>query len=226
MKTATHTGTCQLCGREQKLPGELLSKHGYAVEWSMFVGTCPGSDHLPFELSINLVDAAIARALVASYAYRTNADETEALTSTVWVHEYTKDARGRGDYQWRLLRVADVSFAPYAPASIDTWTGADGKMHRSSYYGDGSTVAAFNKRRAEYLRREAETQERYIEWQQRRIKRWAPDASKLKPVVEDARTFCSGSGEYLGQGYIKCPNCKLRRRTTRTGIMPKHEEVR
>lgn len=46
---ATHVGICQICGREQKLPGGRLSVHGYTVERGWFEGVCPGSGHLPFE---------------------------------------------------------------------------------------------------------------------------------------------------------------------------------
>lgn len=47
----THKGHCQLCGRVQALDNNTraVAKHGYTVEYSYFVGVCPGSGHLPLE---------------------------------------------------------------------------------------------------------------------------------------------------------------------------------
>lgn len=49
----THTGACQACGRDSALniATQFVAKHGYEVH-GVFVGTCPGSDRLPAQLSI------------------------------------------------------------------------------------------------------------------------------------------------------------------------------
>jgi hypothetical protein len=60
-KKATHRGTCQCCGRLQKLPGGLLSKHGYTVDWGYFNGVCWGAHHQPLELDRKILDGAILR---------------------------------------------------------------------------------------------------------------------------------------------------------------------
>lgn len=60
--SATHYGHCQACGRRQKLPKGKLSLHGYVVRWSHFLGDCPGSKELPFEVSKDLIERYIAYA--------------------------------------------------------------------------------------------------------------------------------------------------------------------
>lgn len=56
-RTHTHTGHCQLCDRSQAINVKtgMIAKHGYSVDWSQFVGVCPGSDHLPYEKSADLI---------------------------------------------------------------------------------------------------------------------------------------------------------------------------
>jgi hypothetical protein len=54
-KKATHIGSCQACGRVQKLPGDVLSKHGYHVQWRIFVGECPGCGHRSYEQNCSLI---------------------------------------------------------------------------------------------------------------------------------------------------------------------------
>jgi hypothetical protein len=56
---ATFIGECQLCGRVQKLPHNLLAHHGYKVEWNMFNGICNGSKQQPYQLSCQLIIDAI-----------------------------------------------------------------------------------------------------------------------------------------------------------------------
>src|SRR4051812_45222720 len=62
IKKATHAGHCQVCGHLQRLPGDRLSKHGYTVQLGCFQGTCFGSEHLPFQKDISLIERAIEQA--------------------------------------------------------------------------------------------------------------------------------------------------------------------
>ncbi len=82
MKTkATHNGTCQACGRRhaatlvtynrrrddghfQEVTERWVAKHGYAVIWNTFQGTCQGSDEQPMEDSHALADK-VCEALTA-----------------------------------------------------------------------------------------------------------------------------------------------------------------
>tara|TARA_R110000868_G_scaffold19939_6_gene85041 strand:- start:2688 stop:3326 length:639 start_codon:yes stop_codon:yes gene_type:complete len=55
-RTATHSGTCQACGRQHAVNVKTgkLAKHGYTVDWGFFNGTCQGSGHLPLQQDIKL----------------------------------------------------------------------------------------------------------------------------------------------------------------------------
>lgn len=58
----THTGHCQLCDNSQAIgvASNRIAKHGYTKRWGFFSGTCPGSDHQPYELSADLLPERIA----------------------------------------------------------------------------------------------------------------------------------------------------------------------
>lgn len=54
MATHTHTGTCQVCGRQQAAKnngGRTIAKHGYTVEFGWFTGVCAGSGAQALEIS-------------------------------------------------------------------------------------------------------------------------------------------------------------------------------
>lgn len=54
--SATHSGTCQICGRAHKvsLSDGTLAKHGYNV-YGQFMNECSGSDRLPYEKDNRLI---------------------------------------------------------------------------------------------------------------------------------------------------------------------------
>jgi hypothetical protein len=179
---ATHFGTCQLCGRQQKLPGGRLSNHGYTVEWSMFQGICPGSHGLPFEQSIDLIERAITTAENNAHDLRMQADATEQLTETFWMAEWEPAKfAGRhtipGRYVWRIY------LAEHMSDDGVFYTDGAGKRKRHALYGPHGktdTIVAANAKRAEAYRKDAEAHTRYAEWQKARIANWKP--STLKEV--------------------------------------------
>jgi hypothetical protein len=182
---ATHNGQCQLCGREQKLPNGRLSLHGYAVKWSEFIGTCPGSKHLPYEQSCNLIAEAIERVTHTITRLNDLAVEAAAETGFVWVHEYVK-AVGTSrrhytpsHYVWRKLPVAEVVVGYQT-----TWTGLDGKRASThtynSYTDDADFVRFFNGKRSEAFLRDAASHTSYLNWLNKRLAGWK--LQDLKPV--------------------------------------------
>lgn len=58
MRKATHSGTCQCCGRIQAVTSRGTAKHGYTKDalHGFFQGTCAGSDEQPIEVSTDLLD--------------------------------------------------------------------------------------------------------------------------------------------------------------------------
>ena len=61
MTKHTHTGTCQLCGRNHAVNNAtgLLAKHGYTVDWGFFHGVCEGANHLPLQKDRSLLDSTV-----------------------------------------------------------------------------------------------------------------------------------------------------------------------
>ena len=59
----THTGTCQLCGREHAVNEKTgaIAKHGYTVDYGFFSGTCRGAGCQPLQISREYLDTNIER---------------------------------------------------------------------------------------------------------------------------------------------------------------------
>jgi len=97
-RSATHYGTCQACMRQQKAPGGVLAKHGYVVaKYGFFVGTCPGSGQLPFEVSCDYIISRIIPALYTQIDWITKEQEKpfpQFPRVAFWdtVHRYTTEA--------------------------------------------------------------------------------------------------------------------------------------
>lgn len=188
MAKATHTGTCQVCGAEQKLPGGTLSLHGYTVRWGFFSGTCRGAGHLPFELSKDLIESAIANAQAIAAGLRQGADALDADTTpaAVWVHEYrpaTWENRTSA-HVWRLIPLAELDVRTYGTErTYYELRYVNSATKRTERVGDmeasvNEAAHKANTRRATAMRREAADADQYVTWQQGRIADWQPQALK------------------------------------------------
>lgn len=89
-KKATHSGTCQCCGRVQKLPNGRLSNHGYTVDWGFFNGTCGGSKELPLEQDRTILDTTV-KSLLAWASQEEASDRLPAHTR----QEYHRSRPGK-----------------------------------------------------------------------------------------------------------------------------------
>jgi hypothetical protein len=79
---ATHTGTCQVCGRRQAVTGSWIAKHGYQVKgFGFFMGVCPGAQHQPLELHRDTADRIAADLLVAARNHERAAVDVETGVS-------------------------------------------------------------------------------------------------------------------------------------------------
>jgi hypothetical protein len=92
---ATHNGECQICGSEQKLPHGVLSLHGYTVDHGWFNGTCSGAKGQPYELSCDLIQAAVDSTKASIITYTAFAEELAVTTDYVWVNVSYRGVRGR-----------------------------------------------------------------------------------------------------------------------------------
>jgi hypothetical protein len=99
MTKATHYGNCQWCGSLQKLPGGVLSTHGYTVTHGWFNGICHGSGHLPYQISCGLIEDSIRWA--KSQRNNIEAQREMALavdpatTNKCWQHVYHPELSSR-----------------------------------------------------------------------------------------------------------------------------------
>lgn len=188
MAKATHKGTCQICGHFQKLPGGTLSTHGYKVEWSMFTGVCTGTGALPYEVSTDLIAAAVTSATAA--AVRLDAEAAALLADTdpqaAWQQErvapHYEGARYiPGYYRWNLLDKASMDITR-TESGGDAWY-AFGPLS-SRIIGDSAAaiMVKMNAKRAAHLQREAGQYRAYADWQQERINNWQP--AGLTPLAK------------------------------------------
>jgi hypothetical protein len=195
---ATHSGHCQACGRLQKLPGGKLSKHGYTVRQGFFSGTCPGSGHLPFEVSHDLVSHFIALATASleevqetQAKWRVRATEPRTMVR-VYIPATWEYRKSRYDWQLRDLeihraeRYADIFYA-----------GTESRYNRQIQSGSGywapdvdilEAATLQNSRYADSLEGEVNRLRRYIDWQRERVRTWKP-APLLSLSAKDDEGF-------------------------------------
>lgn len=172
---ATHNGTCQCCGRQQKLPGGVLSKHGYTVDFGMFNGTCPGSGHLPFEQSKDQIEQYIKDARKRADNLIAEAEKWEATnTGPAWCRAYD---RGVG-YRWAQVEVVELSYPDGSPRfkwgedERNRYGSRPGQYHQFVHIND--VIRYQNTLYAADLRKEASRTYNYAGWQLDRIQNWKP----------------------------------------------------
>ena len=192
---ATHIGTCQVCGRSQKLPNDRLSKHGYTKEWGFFNGVCPGAHHLPFEVSIDQIESAIASA-------KRNREEVELTQKKLrtpldrkgkamgWVQKYVS-ATWQSRKSYYLDKEVEV-IAVEVPYSDGTgsyfafhYLDGDKQVKFQSFSGHRSAhdlADSLNETKAKRLDKNISELTRYINWQTGRITGWKAHPENLKPV--------------------------------------------
>ena len=197
MRKATHIGSCQCCGSIQKLPGGMLSKHGYHVRWGCFDGICRGTEVLPYERSCNLIKSFIEE------AQKRKADEEAYIASLLqpateprgWWHQYIiGDSRqSRSGYKWIQVELRQVkNHAGGGECTERVYVDHQGKeqdLYQHGYCGGEKSLLAIatdlNARYVEQaLRPRVKELERYIFWQQRRISDWK--LADLQPVPPEA----------------------------------------
>jgi hypothetical protein len=194
MARATHSGECQLCAHRQLLPGGHLSLHGYDVRWGFFNGICPGSRHLPFEQSADLLPAVITSQTAAAARRRADAAALRArpVTDTVFVPWEVPDPKsryGRTKTETRKVTVTVVveprdGYTRYAFSLTDEAGETRPLDHRFGFHAYEITTVEgvirwFDSRRAADLDAHAKQVEGYVRWLTERLAGWA-----LKPLTE------------------------------------------
>lgn len=182
MRKATHQGHCQVCGHFQKLPNGRMAKHGYNVQFGFFSGTCSGSDYLPFELSIDRIERAIAEVTETKsrlQASIVNLNEQQP-TDKIWVNQYFPATwEFRHSYHvWGQLEVVVNQAGEYS--YLDR-KGEPEPFYRSGIMGDLQKACNDQALRyAQHLAQQVNQIDEYVFWQRDRIKDWK--ASDLIPL--------------------------------------------
>lgn len=187
---ATHFGTCQVCGCEQKLPKGVLSKHGYSVKWGFFSGVCFGAGHQPFEKSKDLVDEAIARAkakeveLTARIAQlQQPATEPQATCHVYRSYEACRNRYEKPGYLWVTGRIEERAPRHGLRFVVIDKDEREWYIHDDRMGGKPSALEAAtsnNRIYAKHLAGELAQVQDYIRWQLERIEGWS--IRDLKPI--------------------------------------------
>lgn len=92
---ATHDGTCQICGSQQRLPGGVMAQHGYRVQWNSFVGVCSGSGQPAFEASRDVLGEEIASLRGREERLASKVAALEGPAPTLYgIHRYAVSGQG------------------------------------------------------------------------------------------------------------------------------------
>lgn len=193
-RSATHRGTCQICGSFQLLPEGVLSKHGYTVKWGFFQGVCPGSGRLPFEQSTDAIEAQIT-AVKAQIEYtKAEIAKIEELEdpvndgSNVWAQVYVNG------YLWVKSKLVDLLIKDYGTFKSASCSfivlkpiyGDRDQLHvkptQIEDYNNGLRLHTLpewarvqNRKYAEaVLKRSNSQREQWLSWQFDRLLKWAP----------------------------------------------------
>lgn len=184
MKAATHDGTCQLCGSSQKLPDGRLSLHGYTKQWGYFTGQCPGSRHLPYEVSCDLLPPRLAstKESIADLEAQIERLLKPAQSTKAWVKITTRMGRTRttrwaeADLYKECNRVwfndNEGERREFAPSDYRVDFGKMSLVEIATYA---------NSKRAEELGFSLRQLAQYADWCDNRIKTW-----EKRPLVETA----------------------------------------
>ena len=192
---ATHSGTCQICGRLQKLPSGRMAKHGYTTRWGFFEGTCPGSDHQPFELACDRIEAAMFDAENHQVAIMAEVHELKVYTGNkAWVHNYIKTSQWTGAWKWERAEITkkEISYSDGSGSYFSffkTVITGEGMPARASEeienYSIRDLPAMVKELNGRYIREREKmiAQLRgYVEWQTKRLEGWKANPEALVPV--------------------------------------------
>lgn len=164
---AIHRGHCQLCGSFQKLPGNVLSIHGYTKDLGYHSGRCPGSGYKPYEVSCDRIAQKITRAGERCTALEGKRDAAWAnLGPLVFVRNYNK--RGK----------------PWEPVML-ALNGTCGPLHLKYMVAtDEELVQRFNRNYANYWVGLMAQETEYIKWLESGLRNWVPGEVVAIPADE------------------------------------------
>jgi hypothetical protein len=128
---ATHNGTCQVCGREQALPGGIMAKHGYDVRFHYFRGVCPGAQHQPLEQDRAKADRVAEGLLVTSRNHAKDALAVaagELLPRQAWSGQWAR-VNGRPERIMWPFADAEARYQQAAVAALQHFHESEAREH-------------------------------------------------------------------------------------------------
>ena len=184
MKTrkATHLGTCQVCGRLQKLPHG-LSVHGYTKQFGFFSGQCRGSYGNPFEKSHDLISKAIEDSKNLIEKHGVEIWELSSRPKFIWTINYNRKGQPWVKCGYEVIDGYIQPFSGYRDPSKnrDTLNSLGlRKIHLRNKSVNDVLVEA-NETRVRFLKRTVAELEKYIAWQEQRIADWKP--AEIIPIA-------------------------------------------
>lgn len=178
---ATHLGSCQVCGAVQKLPEGVLAKHGYTTKWGCFDGVCTGSGYRPFEEAYDRIQLAVDHAKETVVACQKQIETLNGpITSNKAPFEDYDSTRLFGGYYETEVT---VTLDEKGYIWLQDVYRQDRKHPGLRYSLHGSVeevIRKLNGQRVQRIGKRVAELERYIVWQERRIREWKP--GELQPV--------------------------------------------
>jgi hypothetical protein len=176
---ATHFGTCQICGSEQKLPEGVLSLHGYTTRWGFFSGVCSGARHLPFEKSTDLILGAIA------YQESAVIPDLEAQAARLHAGELREDGKTFKHHYNRRTATSSWGLVEIKATDKPGLFEIDGDRFWASFHGTGLNTVDdlrrhFGRNYADHLLGKCGQIRQWVKWQRERLANWQP--TELKPI--------------------------------------------
>ena len=186
-RKATHLGTCQVCGRLQKLPHG-LSVHGYTKQFGFFSGQCRGSYGNPFEKSHDLISKAIEDSKNLIEKHGVEIWELSSRPKFIWTINYNRKGQPWVKCGYEVIDGYIQPFSGYRDPSKnrDTLNSLGlRKIHLRNKSVNDVLVEA-NETRVRFLKRTVAELEKYIEWQEQRIADWKPtEIIPLSPLTSN-----------------------------------------
>jgi len=177
---ATHFGNCQICGREHKVTGVHISKHGYTVRNGWQQGACYGSEGKPIQLSCDLIEGAVAAA--HGYIFQARAEIAALAVSPlddegkiVLVQHVTLRNGSRIDIARVTVEMSDKGF----PVAMNRGTVARKWDKRTTVE---QALAEVASNRVSYLTHTIDEANESIAMMEKTLANWKP--SELRPIPD------------------------------------------
>jgi hypothetical protein len=180
---ATHYGNCQICGKEHKVSGQTIAKHGFTLAHGWQEGACYGSGGRPIQVSCDLIEGGIR----AAHAFIEGArmDMAAPIDKDGFQKRIEREHTRSGDVRMKVESVRVVIGESGKP-EVQDWRG---KRVRT-FYRPSETVAEIQADiaadMAKYLEARIAQSLENIEYMKKIVATWKPSEMREIPAHERA----------------------------------------